>query len=285
MRLGAHESIAGGLVNAFDRGHTATCEAIQIFTKSNRQWKAKPLSEEEVAAWRERQAVEEEAGGIFPVVAHASYLINIASPEEDVWQKSFDALKIEVERCEALGVPFLALHPGSHMKAGEEAGLANVARALSQLHAETPGFRSMVCLEGMAGQGTNLGGSFEHLAWLLEHTDEGERLGICLDSCHLYGAGYDVRTPEGYAETMETFDRTIGLERLKAFHLNDSVHELGSGRDRHAHIGEGTIGLEGFRNFVNDPRLADLPGLLETDKSADLHEDIENLARLRSLIA
>jgi deoxyribonuclease-4 len=285
MRLGAHESIAGGLVNAFDRGHTATCEAIQIFTKSNRQWKAKPLSEEEVAAWRERQAAEEEAGGIFPVVAHASYLINIASPEEEVWQKSFDALKIEVERCEALGVPFLALHPGSHMKAGEETGLANVARALSQLHAETPGFRSMVCLEGMAGQGTNLGGSFEHLAWLLEHTDEGERLGICLDSCHLYGAGYDVRTPEGYAETMETFDRAIGLERLKAFHLNDSVHELGSGRDRHAHIGEGSIGLEGFRNFVNDPRLADLPGLLETDKSADLHEDIENLARLRSLIA
>jgi deoxyribonuclease-4 len=159
MRLGAHESIAGGLVNAFDRGHTATCEAIQIFTKSNRQWKAKPLSEEEVAAWRERQAAEEEAGGIFPVVAHASYLINIASPEEEVWQKSFDALKIEVERCEALGVPFLALHPGSHMKAGEETGLANVARALSQLHAETPGFRSMVCLEGMAGQGTNLGGS------------------------------------------------------------------------------------------------------------------------------
>jgi deoxyribonuclease-4 len=285
MRLGAHESIAGGLVNAFDRGHTATCEAIQIFTKSNRQWKAKPLSEEEVAAWRERQAAEEEAGGIFPVVAHASYLINIASPEEEVWQKSFDALKIEVERCEALGVPFLALHPGSHMKAGEETGLANVARALSQLHAETPGFRSMVCLEGMAGQGTNLGGSFEHLAWLLEHTDEGERLGICLDSCHLYGAGYDVRTPEGYAETMETFDRAIGLERLKAFHLNDSVHKLGSGRDRHAHIGEGSIGLEGFRNFVNDPRLADLPGLLETDKSADLHEDIENLARLRSLIA
>ena len=284
MRLGAHESIAGGLVNAFDRGHTATCETIQIFTKSNRQWKAKPLSEEDVAAWRERQAAEEEAGGIFPVVAHASYLINIASPKEDIWQKSFDALKIEVERCEALGVPFLALHPGSHMKAGEETGLATVARALSQLHAETPGFGTMVCLEGMAGQGTNLGGTFEHLAWLLEHTDEGKRLGICLDSCHLYGAGYDVRTPEGYAETMETFDETIGLERLKAFHLNDSVHELGSRRDRHAHIGEGTIGLEGFRNLVNDPRLADLPGLLETDKSADLHEDIENLARLRSLI-
>jgi deoxyribonuclease-4 len=284
MRLGAHESIAGGLANAFDRGHTATCEAIQIFTKSTRQWKARPLNEEDVAAWRERQAAEKEAGGIFPVVAHASYLINIASPKEDVWQKSFDALKIEVERCEVLDVPFLALHPGSHMKAGEEAGLANVARALSQLHAETPGFETMVCLEQMAGQGTNLGMTFEQLAWLLDHTDQRERLGICVDSCHLYAAGYGVRTPEGYAKTMEDLDRIVGLERLKVVHLNDSVHELGSRRDRHAHIGEGTIGLEGFRNFVNDPRLADLPGLLETDKSADLHEDIENLARLRSLI-
>ncbi len=284
MRLGAHESIAGGLVNAFDRGHTATCEAIQIFTKSNRQWKAKPLSDEEIAAWRERMEAEEAAGGIFPVVAHASYLINVASPKEVTWQKSYDALKIEVERCEGLGLPYLALHPGSHLKAGVEAGLANVARALSRLHAETPGFKTMVCLEGMAGQGTNLGGSFEQLAWLLEHTDEGEQLGVCLDSCHLYAAGYDVRTPEGYAETMDAFDRIVGLKRLKFIHLNDSEYELGSGRDRHAHIGEGTIGLEGFRSFVNDPRLADLPGLLETDKSDDLHEDIENLARLRSLI-
>ncbi|UCC62955.1 MAG: deoxyribonuclease IV [Anaerolineae bacterium] len=284
MRLGAHESIAGGLVNAFERGHTATCDSIQIFTKSNRQWRAKPLSEEEIAAWHEQMAAEEESGGIFPVVAHTSYLINIGSPEEAMWQKSYDALKVELERCETLGIPYLALHPGSHLKAGEENGLANIARALSQLHAETSGFVTMVCLEGMAGQGTNLGYTFEQLAWLLEHTDEGERLGICLGSCHLYGAGYDVRTPEGYGETMEAFDRIIGLERLKFVHLNDSVHELGSRRDRHAHIGEGTIGLEGFRNFVNDPRLVDMPGLLETDKSDDLHEDIENLARLRSLI-
>jgi deoxyribonuclease-4 len=284
MRLGSHESIAGGLVNAFERGHTATCDAIQIFTKSNRQWKAKLLSDEEISAWRERMAAEEQAGGIYPVVAHASYLINIASPDETTWQKSYDALKIEVERCEALGVPHLVLHPGSHMKAGEEAGLANIVRALSQLHAETPGFETMVCLEGMAGQGTNLGYTFEHLAWMLDHTDEGERLGVCLDSCHLYAAGHDVRTPHGYAETMDAFDRVVGLERLKAMHLNDSTHELGSRRDRHTHIGDGTIGLEGFRNFVNDPRLADLPGLLETDKSKDLHEDIENLARLRSLI-
>ncbi len=284
MRLGAHESIAGGLVNAFDRGHTATCDSIQIFTKSNRQWKAKPLTEEEIAAWRERMAAEEASSGIFPVVAHSSYLINIASPKEETWKKSYDALKIEVERCEALGVPHLALHPGSHLKAGEEVGLANIARALSQLHAETPGFETMVCLEGMAGQGTNLGYTFEHLAWLLEHTDQGQRLGVCLDSCHLYGAGFDVRTPEGYAEMMEAFDRIVGLEQLKMIHLNDSMYEMGSRRDRHAHIGEGTIGLEGFRNFVNDPRLADIPGLLETDKSDDLHEDIENLARLRSLI-
>jgi len=284
MRLGAHESIAGGLVNAFDRGHTATCDSIQIFTKSNRQWKAKPLEDEEVAVWRERMQAEAKSGGIFPVVAHTSYLINVGSPKDETWGKSYDALKIEVERCEALGIPYLALHPGSHLQAGEEAGLANIARALSQLHAETPGFEAMVCLEQMAGQGTNLGATFEQLAWLLDHTDQGERLGICLDSCHLYAAGYDVRTPEGYAKTMQDLDRIVGLERLKVVHLNDSVHELGSGRDRHAHIGEGTIGLDGFRNFVNDPRLADLPGLLETDKSDDLHEDIENLARLRSLM-
>jgi len=284
MRLGAHESIAGGLVNAFDRGHTATCDSIQIFTKSNRQWKARPLEDEEVAAWRERMQAEEESGGIFPVVAHTSYLINVGSPQEETWEKSYAALKIEVERCEMLGIPYLALHPGSHLKAGEEAGLANIARALSRLHAETPGFETMVCLEHMAGQGTNMGTTFEQLAWLLDHTDQGERLGICLDSCHLYAAGYDVRTPEGYAQTMEDFQRIVGLERLKVVHLNDSMHELGSQRDRHAHIGEGTIGLEGFRNFVNDPRLADLPGLLETDKSDDLHEDIENLERLRGLI-
>lgn len=284
MRLGAHESIAGGPVQAFERGHTATCDAIQIFTKSNRQWRAKPLSEEDIGAWHERMSAEKASGGIFPVVAHASYLINIASPKEETWQKSLDALKIEVERCEALGVPYLALHPGSHLKAGEEVGLTNIARALSRLHAETPGFETMVCLEGMAGQGTNLGGTFEQLAWLLEHTNAGERLGICLDSCHLYSAGFDVRAPDGYAQTMEAFNRIIGLERLKVIHLNDSMHELGSRRDRHAHIGEGSIGLEGFRNFVNDPRLTDLPGLLETDKSDDLHEDIENLARLRSLI-
>ena len=284
MRLGAHESIAGGLVKAFERGHTATCDAIQIFTKSNRQWRAKPLSDKEVADWSERMAAEEASSGVFPVVAHTAYLINIASPEEATWQQSYDALKVETERCEALGIRYLALHPGSHLKAGEEAGLINVARALSRLHAESPGFETMVCLEGMAGQGTNLGSTFEQLAWILENTAMGDRLGICLDSCHLYAAGYDVRTTDGYAETMETFNQTIGFERLKIVHLNDAVHGLGSRRDRHAHIGEGTIGLEGFRNFVNDPRLANLPGLVETDKSDDLHEDIENLARLRSLV-
>ena len=284
MRLGAHESIAGGLINAFDRGHTATCDAIQIFTKSNRQWNARPLSDKEVAAWRERMAAEEASSGICPVVAHTAYLINIASPSDATWQKSYDALKVEVKRCEALGIRNLALHPGSHLKAGEETGLINVARALGRLHAETPGFETMVCLEGMAGQGTNLGRTFEQLAWILDNTAGGERLGICLDSCHLFTAGYDVRTPEGYAETMEAFDRAVGFERLKIVHLNDSVYELNSRRDRHAHIGEGTIGLEGFRNFVNDPRLANVPGLVETDKSDDLHEDVENLARLRSLL-
>jgi deoxyribonuclease-4 len=284
MRLGAHESIAGGLVNAFDRGHTATCETIQIFTKSNRQWRAKTLTDAEVTAWCQRLATEERAGGIFPVVAHTAYLINVASPQDTIWEKSCAALKIELERCETLGIPFLALHPGSHTGAGVDAGLANIARALGHVHREAPGLRTMICLEHMAGQGTNLGVTFEQLAWLLENTYAGERLGICLDSCHLYAAGYDVRTPAGYAETMAAFNRIVGLDRLKMVHLNDSIHELGSGLDRHTHIGEGTIGLEGFRNFVNDPHLTGLPGLLETDKSEDLHEDIENLTRLRNLV-
>jgi deoxyribonuclease IV len=285
MRLGAHESIAGGLVNAFERGHQATCDAIQIFSKSNRQWKANPLTEQEIDAWRERMAKEAASDGIFPVVVHTAYLINVASPKAETWLKSYDALKVELERCEALGIPYMVLHPGSHTGAGEQAGLQNIVRALSQLYAETADFEAMICLEVMAGQGTNLGYNFEQLAWMLEHADGGERLGICLDSCHLYAAGYDVRTPEGYAETMETFDRVIGLERLKVIHLNDSVHELGSQRDRHTHIGQGTIGLEGFRHFVNDPRLDGLPGLIETDKSDDLHEDVENLERLHDLIA
>jgi len=280
LRLGAHESIAGGVYKAIDRALSVGCDSVQLFVKSNRSWAAKPLTEEEIAQFKRR--VKET--GIHPVVAHTSYLLNLAAPKEDLWARSRDTLIIELERCEALEIPFLVLHPGSHVGVGEEEGLKRVAKALGEVHAATRGFRVRILLETTAGQGTNLGYRFEHLAWLLENTPEGERLGVCLDTCHVFAAGYELRTPEGYAATMDAFDEIIGLGRLKAIHLNDSQHDLGSRKDRHEHIGKGFIGLDGFRNVLNDPRLAGLPGLLETDKSPDLHEDAENLAVLRSLV-
>ncbi len=280
LRLGAHESIAGGMYRAFDRALSVGCEAVQIFVKSNRSWAVKPLTEEDVARFKAKAAET----NIHPVVGHTSYLLNLASPKEFLWHRSRDTLIVELERCEMLAVPYLVLHPGSHVGTGEEVGLARVAQALGEVHAATSGFRTRILLETTAGQGTNLGYCFEHLAWLLEHTPEGERLGVCLDTCHVFAAGYELCTPEGYGATMVAFDQIVGLERLQAIHLNDSQHDLGSRRDRHEHIGKGFIGLAGFRNVLNDSRLDGLPGLLETGKSPDLHEDAENLAVLRSLI-
>ncbi len=281
MRLGAHESIAGGLHKAFDRAASVGCDALQIFVKPNRSWAVPPLSEEDVKLFRAKA----EATAIRPVVAHTSYLLNLASPKDDLWRKSIDTLVIELERCDRLGIPWLVLHPGAHVGQGEEAGLARMARALGEVHRATQTLQTQVLLETTAGQGTKLGYRFEHLAWLLDQTPEGERLGICLDTCHVFAAGYELRTPQGYATTMEAFDERVGLDRLKTLHLNDSKGELGSRKDRHEHIGEGHIGLAGFRHLLNDPRLADLPGLLETPKSDDLHEDEENLAVLRRLLA
>lgn len=280
MRLGAHESIAGGLPRAFDRAQSAGCESLQIFVKSNRSWAVSPLAEEEVARFRARAAET----GIQPVVGHASYLLNLGTLDEALWTRSRDTLLVELERCEALGLPFLVLHPGSHVGAGEEVGLARVARALGELHAAAPGLQCRVLLETTAGQGSNLGYTFEQLAWLIEHTPGGERLGVCFDTCHVFAAGYELRTPEGYAATLETFDRVIGVDRLQAIHLNDCRGDLGSRLDRHEHIGKGCIGLQGFRRLLNDRRLVGLPGLLETPKGDDLREDRENLAVLRSLV-
>lgn len=279
MRLGAHESIAGGIHRAFDRAQSVGCDAVQIFVRPNRSWAVPPLTQEDVALFR--AAAAETA--IRPVVAHSSYLLNLASPEDDLWRRSIETLIVELERCEALGVRWLVLHPGAHVGTGEKAGLSRMAHALGEVHTATTGSRSGVLLETTAGQGTRLGYRFEHLAWLLNHTVDGERLGICLDTCHAFAAGYELRTPEGYAATTEAFDRVIGLDRLKAIHLNDSKGELGSRKDRHQHIGKGHIGLAGFRHVLNDPRLAGLPGLLETPKSDDLHEDRENLGVLRAL--
>ncbi|MGD2103973.1 MAG: deoxyribonuclease IV [Anaerolineae bacterium] len=280
MRLGAHESIAGGIHRAFDRAAAVGCDAVQIFVKPNRSWAVPVLREEDVALFRAKAV----ATSIRPVVAHTSYLLNLASPEHDLWRRSIDTLIAELERCDLLGVPWLVLHPGAHVGTGEEAGLARMTRALGRVLRATRSLNTQILLETTAGQGTRLGYCFEHLQWLLDQTDQGERLGICLDTCHVFAAGYELRTADGYSETMGTFDRVIGLDRLKVVHLNDSKRELGTRKDRHEHIGEGCIGRAGFRHVLNDSRLAGLPGLLETPKSDDLHEDRKNLTVLRSLL-
>ncbi|MFO7743419.1 MAG: deoxyribonuclease IV [Anaerolineae bacterium] len=280
MRLGAHESIAGGVHKAFDRAQSVGCDALQIFVKPNRAWAVPPLTDHDVALFRARRAET----AIRPVVAHSSYLLNLSSPADDLWHRSIHTLIIELERCEALDVRWLVLHPGAHVGTGETAGLTRMAHALGEVHAATAGLRAGILLENTAGQGTRLGYRFEHLAWLLEHAPEGERLGVCLDTCHAFAAGYELRTPRGYAATMAAFDRLIGFRRLKAVHLNDSRGELGGRRDRHEHIGKGHIGLAGFRQVLNDPRMARLPGLLETPKGDDLQADRDNLVALRGLL-
>ena len=281
LRLGAHESVAGGLEQAFARGARVGCQTVQIWTKNGRRWDAPPLTPEEIQRFRAAQ----KATGIAPVVAHAAYILNPASPKPELRRRSIRGLIVEVERCEELEIPYLVLHPGAHTGAGEAAGLRFVAASLSEVHAATPGYHVQILLETMAGAGSKLGYRFAQLAYLLAETSEGERLGICFDTCHVFAAGYELRTAEGYAETWTEFEALIGLERLKVLHLNDSQHPLGSRKDRHAHIGAGELGLEAFRLLLHDPRLEGKPGLLETPKSDDLHEDVENLARLRGLAA
>ena len=289
MRLGAQMSTAGGLYTAFGRGMEAGCDSMLVFTKSNRQWKAKPLTEEQIDLFKEAAA----ASGIWPLAAHASYLINIASPKPDLWEKSYQALRVEVERADALGIGYLTFHPGSHTGSGEEAGLEQIAKGVRRLLEETASCETVVCLELMAGQGTNLGYRFEHMGTLLKAGDPGgmaARLGVCFDTCHVFAAGYDIRSPEAYAETMAELDRTFGIDRIRCFHFNDSKFDLGSRRDRHAHIGQGYIGLEGFENFLNDARWETHPAHLETPKTedgeggAEIEMDPVNLARLRQLI-
>ncbi len=281
MRLGAHMSIGGGVDTAFDRGEQVGCDAMQIFTKNSNQWAAAPLAENTIARYHQRQAET----GITPVVAHSSYLLNLATPDDALWHKSIDALVVELERCDQLAILHLVIHPGSHMESGEEAGIARVVAALDIVHDRLPDARVKVTLETTAGQGSNLGYRFEHLAAMIAGVQAGDRLAVCFDTCHTLAAGYDFRTPAGYAEVFRQFDVVIGLDRLAVFHFNDSQKEAGSRRDRHEAIGDGFVGLEGFRLIMNDPRFAEIPMLLETPKSEDMHEDKQNLARLRALIA
>jgi len=278
-KLGAHESIAGGVEKALARGQEVGCETVQIFVKSPNRWQSKPLAPGNITAFK--AAVEET--GIWPVFAHSLYLVNLATPDDVLWQKSLDALSDDLERCEQLGLPGLVLHPGSHRGAGEAAGLARIVAALDEIHSRLPGYGVQVWLETTAGQGDHLGYTFEQLRAMLDGTPEPERLGICFDTAHAFAAGYELRSREGYETTWAEFEAILGLDRLKAVHLNDSKKGLGSRVDRHEHIGKGLLGLEPFRFLLNDPRFTEVPMTLETDKGPDLAEDRQNLAVLRSL--
>lgn len=279
MLFGAHMSIAGGIAKAFERGASVGCETIQIFSRSERRWQVKPYSEADIVAFKAQQARTQ----IAPVVAHASYLLNLASPLDTLRAQSLEALADELERCALLGIPYLVFHPGSHMGSGVETGLQRIAQALNQLFETGVGQGVTVLMETTAGQGSSLGWRFEELAQIFTLVSAQDRLGICVDTCHIFAAGYDLRTPAGYRATFNTFERLLGLEKIKVFHLNDSIKELGSRLDRHTHIGQGEIGLEAFRFLVNDQRFAHLPMILETPKGQDLAGDLTNLATLRSL--
>ncbi len=277
--LGAHMSIAGGLHLAIERGQSVGCTALQIFTKNNNQWQGKALSEEEAEQFRQAWA----ASGIGPIIAHNAYLINLASPDEETHRKSMTAMLDELHRAERLGLSGLVIHPGSHLGKGESWGLKRIASSLDALHAKTPGFRVKILLEITAGQGNHLGYRFEHLAEILNRVEQPERLGICFDTCHAFAAGYDIGTMAGYRKTMSEFDATLGLDRMMAFHLNDSKNAPGSRVDRHEHIGQGTLGLDAFRFILNDRRFASVPKVIETPKQPDLEEDRMNLNVLRGL--
>lgn len=280
--LGAHLSIAGGYYKAVEAAAALGMETCQLFTKNNNQWRAKPLSEDDVRRFQEALA----RTGVRRPCAHTSYLINIASPDDALWRKSLEALVEELERAEALGLDGVVMHPGSCVNTTEAQGLANIVTAIDEAHRRTAGFRTRLWLETTAGQGSCLGHRFEHLADILERVRESERLGICVDSCHVFAAGYPLQTASDYATTMREFDDRIGLERLRAFHLNDSKKPLGSRVDRHEHIGDGCLGLEPFRHILNDPRFADRPMYLETPKGQRDGEELDaiNLRRLRELI-
>jgi deoxyribonuclease IV len=274
-------SVAGGLHLAFSRLAEIRGEALQIFTKSERQWRARVLEPELVRLFIHHW----QATGSVPVAAHDTYLINLAAIDSIIMEKSVAAFAEEMQRAELLRIPFLITHPGSHLGQGIEAGLANFVRNMDRAVRISSTSDVVVLIEITAGQGTNLGSCFEEIAFILNESSYHNRLGVCFDTCHAFAAGYDLRTAEAYTKTFGEFDRVIGLNRIKFFHLNDSKKGLGSRVDRHEHIGKGSIGLEAFRLLLNDPRFSAHPMVLETPRGKDLQNDIENLKTLRSLLA
>jgi deoxyribonuclease-4 len=279
--FGAHMSVAGGCHNALLTAQKFDCDTVQLFTKNANQWNAKDFTEADVQLFGETLAASKLR---FPM-AHDSYLINLASPDDVLFRRSIDAFVIEIKRAEQLGLAYLVTHPGAHVGSGEEAGLERVVAGIDEAHRQCPGFRVQVLLETTAGQGSTLGWRFEHLATILKRVKESERLGVCLDTCHVFAAGYELAPARKYRATMKEFDRMVGLERLRACHLNDSVKPLGSRVDRHAHLGKGCLGLEPFDLLVNDRRLRELPMVLETPKEETPagHTDALNLRTLHDL--
>jgi deoxyribonuclease IV len=278
--LGAHVSIAGGVSQAPGRGNQIGCECIQIFTKSSRQWAAKPYPAEEIEAFK--QARKET--GIQMVVAHDSYLVNLGAPGEELRKKSINAFIDELQRCEALEVPYLISHPGAHMGAGEAAGIKTIADSIDQAHIACRGYKVMITLEITAGQGSVLGSRFEQMARIFDAVKENERLRLCFDTEHAFAAGYDLRSKEGYEQAFTELNRHIGLKRVVAFHINDSMKPLNSHVDRHEHIGKGHLGLETFQRLVNDPRFAGIPMCLETEPGPDMKDIAVDLRQLEKLL-
>jgi deoxyribonuclease IV len=280
--FGAHMSIAGGHYKALLSAVEQKCQAVQLFTKNSNQWNAKEISEGDAMLFRRTLR---RTGIRFPM-AHSSYLLNLASPDEALYRRSIAALLIEMFRAEQLGLRYLVIHPGCHMGGGENAGLVRIARALDEVHGSCPDFRVRILLETTAGQGTSLGHRFEHLAQVMALVKQPRRLGVRLDTCHVFAAGYRLSPANEYRATFQAFDKVVGLGKLRAFHLNDSKREFGTCVDRHAHIGQGSLGIEPFRLLVNDARFAECPMILETPKEDGSVEDMDgvNLQLLRSLL-
>lgn len=278
--LGAHTSINGGVSTAVDLAEKLGFTAMQIFTKNNNRWYAKELSENEIEKFRKRL----ESSKIKFVVAHDSYLINLCSKELEMLNKSRDSFSDELKRCELLGIPHLNFHPGAHLGLGEDEGIKIIAESLNVAHSKTPGYKVTSMIEATAGQGSAIGYKFEHLRKIIDLVEEKDRITICIDTAHIFAAGYDIKDSTNYKIVINEFDNIVGLDKLKCLHMNDSKKPLGSKVDRHEHIGKGSIGLQGFTNIMNDKRIEHIPKILETPKGKEQLEDLVNLKILKSLI-
>jgi deoxyribonuclease IV len=278
--LGAHMSISGGIHLAPGRGVDVGCGVIQVFTQNSNQWRGKQVSDSDAALFREKWL----ESGIHEIVSHDIYLVNLASAPGEVREKSLVAFREEMERCARLGITRIVMHPGAHLGEGEEVGIKRICDAFNRLIEQVPEYAGKILLEATAGQGSNVGYRFEHLRSIIDGSSFPDRFAVCYDTCHTFAAGYDITTPEGYKKTFDEFDRIIGLDRLLCFHVNDSKKGINSRVDRHEHIGQGTMGLEGFRLLVNDPRFARVPKILETPKGDNDEMDAINLKTLRDLI-